>query len=134
MFGFLALCFMQFTLGKDIGLVMAKGVFLGLITVVTVLPAFVLQLDKLIHKTGHKSLVPSFSKLNGFLLKHKKVVAVIFLLAFVPAVICQGKMAVYQRNKCVSDRALHCLRFCCMLRLFLLKAVNEKYREVHGQG
>lgn len=94
-FGFLALCFMQFTLGKDIGLVMAKGVFLGLITVVTVLPAFVLQLDKLIHKTGHKSLVPSFSKLNGFLLKHKKVVAVIFLLAFVPAVICQGKMAVY---------------------------------------
>ena len=94
-FGFLALCFMQFTLGRDIGLVMAKGVFLGLITVVTVLPAFVLQLDKLIHKTGHKSLVPSFSKLNGFLLKHKKVVAVIFLLAFVPAVICQGKMAVY---------------------------------------
>lgn len=94
-FGFLALCFMQFTLGKDIGLVMAKGVFLGLVTVVTVLPAFVLQFDKVIHKTAHKSLVPSFSKLNAFLLKHKKVVAAIFVLMFIPAVICQGKMSVY---------------------------------------
>ena len=94
-FGFLALCFMQFTLGKDIGLVMAKGVFLGLITVVTVLPAFVLLFDKPIHKTSHKSIVPSFSKLNGFLLRHKRVVAVIFILLFIPAVICQNKMAVY---------------------------------------
>lgn len=94
-FGFLALCFMQFTLGKDIGLVMAKGVFLGLITVVTVLPSFVLLLDKPIHKTAHKSVVPPFSKLNGFLLKHKRVVAIIFILLFIPAVICQNKMAVY---------------------------------------
>ena len=94
-FGFLALCFMQFTLGKDIGIVMAKGVFLGLITVVTVLPAFVLLLDRAIHKTAKKSLVPSFAKLNGFLLKHRAVVAIIFVLLFIPAVICQGKMAVY---------------------------------------
>lgn len=94
-FGFLALCFMQFTLGKDIGLVMAKGVFLGLITVVTVLPAFVLLFDRAIHKTAKKSLVPSFAKLNGFLLKHRAVVAIIFVLLFIPAVICQGKMAVY---------------------------------------
>ncbi len=94
-FGFLALCFMQFTLGKDIGLVMAKGVFLGLFTVVTVLPAFVLQFDGAIHKTMHKSIVPPFGKVNGFLLKHKKAVAVIFVLLFIPAVICQGKMSVY---------------------------------------
>lgn len=94
-FGFLALCFMQFTLGRDIGLVMAKGVFLGLITVVTVLPAFVLLFDRAIHKTAKKSLVPSFAKLNGFLLKHRAVVAIIFALLFIPAVICQGKMAVY---------------------------------------
>ena len=94
-FGFLALCFMQFTLGKDIGLVMAKGVFLGLITVVTVLPAFVLLFDKLIHRTSKRSLVPSFSGLNGFLLKHRTVVGIIFVLLFIPAVICQNKMEVY---------------------------------------
>ncbi len=94
-FGFLALCFMQFTLGKDIGLVMAKGVFLGLITVVTVLPAFVLQFDGAIHKTMHKSVVPPFGKVNGFFLKHKKSVAAVFILLFIPAVICQGKMSVY---------------------------------------
>lgn len=94
-FGFLALCFMQFTLGLDIGLVMAKGVLFGLITVVSFLPAAVLLLDKLIAKTAHKSIVPGFSPLNRFTLKHKKLIAVIFLLLFIPAFICQSKVQVY---------------------------------------
>lgn len=94
-FGFLALCFMSFTLGKDIGLVMAKGVLFGLITVVTFLPAMVLQLDKLIEKTAHKSIVPNFSPLNKFTLKHKKVIAIIFVLLFIPAFICQSHVSVY---------------------------------------
>lgn len=94
-FGFLALCFMQFTLGLDIGLVMAKGVLIGLIAVVTILPAAVLQFDGLITKFSKRSLVPSFSGLNKFTLKHKKVIAIIFLLLFIPAYICQNHVNVY---------------------------------------
>ena len=83
--GFLALCFMQFTLGLDIGIVMAKGVLLGLVTVLTVLPAFVLCFDALIQKTAHKSFVPRFGGLNAFVLKHKAVAAIVFVLLFVPS-------------------------------------------------
>ena len=94
-FGFLALCFMQFTLGLDIGLVMAKGVLIGLVSVVTILPAAVLQFDGIITKFARKSLVPSFSGLNNFTLKHRKAVAIIFLLLFIPAYICQDNVNVY---------------------------------------
>ncbi|MGN0463100.1 MAG: RND family transporter, partial [Acutalibacteraceae bacterium] len=94
-FGFLALCFMQFTLGLDIGIVMAKGVLIGLISVITVLPAAVLQFDRPITRFAHRSLVPSFSGLNKFTLRHKRVIAVIFLLLFIPAFIFQNKVDVY---------------------------------------
>lgn len=93
--GFLALCFMQFTLGMDIGVVMAKGVLLGLVTVVTVLPAFVLQFDGLIGKTVHRSFVPHFGKMNAFILRHKRVIAVVFLLLFVPSFFGQKSVRVY---------------------------------------
>jgi len=94
-FGFLALCFMQFTLGLDIGLVMAKGVILGLVTVVTFLPALILLTDKWITKFSHKARIPDFSPLNRFTLKHKKVFAVVFLLLFIPSFIGQKSVQVY---------------------------------------
>lgn len=94
-FGFLALCFMDLSLGKDIGLVMAKGVVFGVLTVVIVLPALVLQLDKQIHKYRHKSFIPKFDKLNDFILKHRKVWIALFIILFIPAYIMQSNVDVY---------------------------------------
>lgn len=78
--GFLALCSMNLTLGKDIGLVMAKGVLLGVICVVTILPAMILELNKLIDKTKHKEILPKFTKVKNFITKHYKATIIIFLI------------------------------------------------------
>ena len=78
--GFLALCSMNLTLGKDIGLVMAKGVLLGVITVVTVLPAMILQFDGLIEKTKHKEILPKFTGVKNFVMKHYKAIIVLFII------------------------------------------------------
>ena len=78
--GFLALCSMNLKLGKDIGLVMAKGVFLGVICVVTVLPAMVLECNNLIEKTKHKEIMPKFTKLKDFTIKHYKLTILIFII------------------------------------------------------
>lgn len=78
--GFLALCSMNLTLGKDIGIVMAKGVLFGLICVITVLPAMLLQFDKLIEKTKHKEILPKFTGLKNFNIKYHKVIIVIALI------------------------------------------------------
>lgn len=94
-FGFLALCFMDLSLGKDIGLVMAKGVVFGVVTVVIVLPALVLQCDKAIHKYRHRSFIPKFEKLNDSVIKHKKVWVALFVILFIPAYIMQSNVDVY---------------------------------------
>lgn len=94
-FGFLALCFMDLSLGKDIGLVMAKGVVFGVLTVTIVLPALVLQCDKIIHKYRHRSFIPKFDKLNNFVINHKKVWVAIFLVLFIPSYIMQSNVNVY---------------------------------------
>lgn len=94
-FGFLALCFMSFTLGKDMGLVMAKGVILGVATVVTFLPALILMLDNVIEKTRHRSLAPRFDKLSGFAVKHRRIMAIIFVALFIPAYFLQGNVSKY---------------------------------------
>lgn len=94
-FGFLALCFMDLSLGKDIGLVMAKGVVFGVLTVTIVLPALVLQCDKIIHKYRHRSFIPKFDKLNNFVINHKKVWVAIFLILFIPSYIMQSNVNVY---------------------------------------
>ncbi len=78
--GFFALCSMNLTLGKDIGIVMAKGVLFGLICVITVLPAMLLQFDKAIEKTKHKEILPKFTKLKNFNIKYHKVIIVIALI------------------------------------------------------
>ena len=94
-FGFLALCFMDLSLGKDIGLVMAKGVVFGVLTVTIVLPALVLQFDKIIHKYRHRSFIPKFDKLNNFVVNHKKVWVAIFVVLFIPSYIMQSNVNVY---------------------------------------
>lgn len=78
--GFLALCSMDLTLGKDIGIVMAKGVFLGVVCVVTILPAMLLQFNNLIEKTKHKEIMPKFTKVKNFTIKHYKLTIVIFII------------------------------------------------------
>ena len=77
--GFLALCSMNLTLGKDIGLVMAKGVLFGVISVVTILPAMLLIFDKAIEKTSHKEILPKFTRLKNFNIKHYKAIIVAFI-------------------------------------------------------
>lgn len=78
--GFLALCSMNLTLGKDIGLVMAKGVLLGVICVVTVLPAMILELNTLIEKTKHREILPKFTGIKNFVIKHYKVIIIAFII------------------------------------------------------
>lgn len=83
--GFLAIAFMELTIGRDIGLVMAKGVFLGVITVVTILPALILTFDKAIHRFSHKTILPEFSGLSKLVTKHYKLFIIIALLLFIPS-------------------------------------------------
>lgn len=78
--GFLALCSMNLTLGKDIGIVMAKGVLLGVISVVTILPAMILELNGLIEKTKHKEIFPKFTGIKNFVIKHYKAIAIAFII------------------------------------------------------
>ncbi len=78
--GFLALCSMRLTLGKDIGIVMAKGVLFGVITVVTILPSMLLIFDKWIEKTKHKEVLPKFEHWKNFNMKHYKAIIVAFLI------------------------------------------------------
>lgn len=93
--GFLALCTMDLALGKDIGLVMAKGVLLGVICTVTVLPALILTFDRVIHKYRHKTLLPTFEKTSEFVVKHHKAFVLIGILVFIPAFIGKVNAKVY---------------------------------------
>lgn len=83
--GFIALCFMSFTMGRDLGIVMAKGVLLGVLGCVTVLPAMILVLDKPLQKTRHKSLIPNMGKFAQGTVKRFPVFLAIFVLLAVPA-------------------------------------------------
>ena len=83
--GFLALCTMNLTLGRDIGIVMAKGVLMGLICVVTLFPALILVFDKLLDKSMHKPVIPEFKHIKAFTLKHYKKIFIAFLLLIIPA-------------------------------------------------
>lgn len=83
--GFVALCFMSFTLGLDLGIVMAKGVVFGVICCVTILPAFIRIFDKAIEKTSHRSLIPSMDRLAHFVTDHYRIFAVAFVIILIPA-------------------------------------------------
>ena len=78
--GFLALCSMNLTLGKDIGIVMAKGVLFGVVSVVTVLPAMILTLNGLIEKTKHKEILPKFKHIKNFIMNHYVIIAIAFII------------------------------------------------------
>ncbi|WP_102401283.1 efflux RND transporter permease subunit [Haloimpatiens massiliensis] len=93
--GFLALCVMTLALGKDIGIVMAKGVVLGVISTVTVLPALILIFDKPIHRFSHKTILPEFDKVANLVTKKYKAFIALFLLLFIPAVYGNNHTKVY---------------------------------------
>lgn len=95
--GFLALCAMDLTLGTDIGVVMAKGVVFGLITVFTVFPSFLLTFDNIIDKTRHKRLFPEFRRTQKFTVKNYLVMFVIFIILVIPAVIGNRNYQVYYK-------------------------------------
>lgn len=95
--GFLVLCTMSLTLGRDLGLVMAKGVLIGVISAITLFPCLILTFDKLIEKTHHKELVLNFDKLNNFVIKHNKVILIMFVLLAIPLYLANSKVEVYYK-------------------------------------
>lgn len=93
--GFIALCFMSFTLGRDLGIVMIKGVVFGVISCVTILPSMIMIFDKALEKTKHKPLVGDFPKLSAFVTKHHVAFAVLFIVLFIPFAYFQANTDVY---------------------------------------
>lgn len=83
--GFVALCFMSFTLGLDLGVTMAKGVIFGVICCVTVLPSMILVFDKAIDKTRHKAIIPDLGVISGWVVKHYKAFIITFIIVLIPA-------------------------------------------------
>ena len=93
--GFVALCFMSFTLGKDIGIVMAKGVIFGVLVCVTVLPSMILCCDKLIEKTKHKPLLPDIGRISDKVTKRYVIYVVAFVILLFPAIYGNNHTGVY---------------------------------------
>ncbi len=94
--GFIALCFMSFTLGMDLGIVMAKGVLIGVICCVTILPSLIMIFSKITVKTMHKPLIPEF-RMSKFVVKHYKAIVIIFCLMWIPAIFGYQHMSVYYK-------------------------------------
>lgn len=95
--GFLALCTMNLTLGMDIGLVMAKGVLFGLISVLTIFPSLLLTFDSIIEKTKHKILLPKFEKIQKFSIKYYRIIFIVFIFLWIPAIIGNNNVSVYYK-------------------------------------
>ena len=95
--GFVALCFMSFTLGLDLGIVMAKGVVLGVIACVTILPSLILVFDKAIEKTTHKVILPEFKGVGKFIAKHYRIFLVLFVIILIPALYGYNHTKVYYK-------------------------------------
>lgn len=93
--GFAALCFMTFALGRDLGIVMAKGVIIGVIVCITLLPSLILFFDKWIDKTTHRAIFPDFHKSSAFITKHRIIPLLIFAVLFVPAFYGNNHVKVY---------------------------------------
>ena len=104
--GFIALCFMSFTLGRDLGLVMAKGVLLGVLGCITVLPALILVLDKPLQKTKHKSIIPNMRGFAGKIIKVFPVFLIVFAILIVPAYYGYSKAndeVYYDMGQCLPE-------------------------------
>ena len=93
--GFIALCFMSFTLGLDLGIVMAKGVVFGVIGCVTILPSLILTFDRALEKTMHCEIMPNFDKLATFIVNHSWIFVIVFVVLLGPAIYGQNHTSVY---------------------------------------
>lgn len=93
--GFLALCTMRLTLGRDIGIVMAKGVALGVICTITILPSLILVFDKAVEKHRHRVLIPQLKRVSEFITKHPAPILAVFLIIMVPFTLAQSRTDVY---------------------------------------
>ncbi len=104
--GFIALCFMSFTMGRDLGIVMAKGVLLGVLGCVTVLPALILVFDRPLQKTRHRSLIPDMGKLSAGVVKTFPVFLAVFALTVPPALYGYNKTngeVYYDMGRCLPQ-------------------------------
>lgn len=93
--GFAALCFMTFRLGADLGIVMAKGVIIGVLVCITLLPSVILVMDGLIEKTTHKNIIPPLDKLSAYIIKYHPVALLVFVLMLFPAIHGNGNIEIY---------------------------------------
>lgn len=93
--GFAALCFMTFALGRDLGIVMAKGVIIGVVVCITLLPSLILFFDKWIDKTTHRAIFPNFHKASAFITRHRVIPLLIFAVLFVPVFYGNNHVKVY---------------------------------------
>lgn len=106
--GFIALCFMSFTLGLDLGVVMAKGVVLGVIGCVTILPSLILTFDKALEKTMHREIMPNFDKLARWIVNHSWIFLIIFVLLLGPAIYGYNNTKVYYDLSDTLPEKLNC--------------------------
>ncbi len=148
--GFLALCTMRLALGRDIGIVMAKGVFLGVLCTLTVLPALIMFFDKPIHKYTHRTLIGEFKKTSHFVVKHYKAFLITFVVLLVPFAIAQTKANVYYAldetlpkdmsaiigtNKLKTDFNMTTTHFVMVdekLESYQIKDISDKIEKVDG--
>lgn len=106
--GFIALCFMSFTLGLDLGVVMAKGVIFGVIGCVTILPSLILIFDKALEKTMHREIMPSFDKLAAFVVRHAWIFVILFFVILFPALYGYKNTKVYYNLSDTLPAELDC--------------------------
>lgn len=148
--GFIALCFMTFALGRDLGIVMAKGVVIGVITCVTLLPSMILIFDKWIEKTTHRRIFPEFHRASKFVTRHYVIAIIIFAIAFLPAVHGNNNIDIYYNidsslpqtlDSAVANKKLEETFHMNNMHILLLKngmsvndknAMREKIEQVDG--
>jgi len=108
--GFVALCFMSFTLGLDLGIVMAKGVVIGVICCITVLPSMLLIFDKAVQKTKHKPLLPELPKVSEFIVSKSWLFAILFVILLIPALYGYKNTKVYYNLDSTLPKELECIQ------------------------
>lgn len=148
--GFIALCFMSFTLGMDLGVVMAKGVVIGVIACITILPSMILVFDKALKKTRHKALLPDMKGIGAFVTKHYRIFIALFVLLLFPALFGYKNTKVYYNldetlprdlpsivandklNECFDMNATHMLLLSADLADKDVKHMAEDMKKVDG--
>ncbi len=148
--GFIALCFMSFTLGMDLGVVMAKGVVIGVIACITILPSMILVFDRALEKTSHRALLPDFKGIGDFVTKHYLVFVALFAVLLLPALYGYRNAAVYYNldetlprdlpsimandklNECFDMNATHMLLLPADLPPRDVKYMTDEMKKVDG--